>query len=90
MAQQDEHSSSFISTVDERLQNVMPAVTKIHRDAIALSVLAHRSIYALDNEFQILSHLILQQTSMSLIEHIKPSDESFQHSFYRLTFYVIN
>ena len=65
MAQQDEHLSSFISTVDERFQNVMSAVTKNHRDAIALSELAHRSMDALDHEFQILSQLILQQTNMS-------------------------
>ena len=50
MAQQDEHSSSFISTVDERLQNVMPAVTKNNRDAMASSVLAHRSMNTLDHE----------------------------------------
>ena len=76
MAQQDEHLSSFISTVDERFQNVMSAVTKNHRDAIALSELAHRSMDALDHEFQILSQLILQQTNMSQqlekeLEHIK-------------------
>ena len=40
----------------------MSAVTKNHRDAIALLELAHRSMDALDHEFQILSQLILQQT----------------------------
>ena len=65
MAQQDEHLSSFISTVDERFNNIMSAVTKNHQDAVAISELAHRSMDALEHEFVILNELTLKQTNVS-------------------------
>lgn len=76
MAQQDQHLSSFVSTVDKRFNNIMAAVQKNHQDAVALSDLAHRSMDALDHEFVILSQLILKQTNASIqlgkeLEHIK-------------------
>lgn len=76
MAQQDQHLSSFISTVDKRFNNIIEAVQKNHQDAVALSDLAHRSMDALDHEFVILSQLILKQTNASIqlgkeLEHIK-------------------
>ena len=49
----------------------MSAVTKNHRDAIALLELAHRSMDALDHEFQILSQLILQQTRQVCLKNEK-------------------
>lgn len=76
MSQQDHHLSSFISTVDERFNNVMSAVQKNHQDAIALSNLAHRSMDALEHEFVILSELIFRQTNVTAqlekeLEHVK-------------------
>lgn len=54
----------------------MPAVQENHQDAVALSDLAYRSLDALDNDFVILSQLILKQTNASAqlgkeLEHIK-------------------
>lgn len=76
MAQQDEHLSSFISTVDERFNNIMSAVTKNHQDAVAISELAHRSMDALEHEFVLLNELTLKQTNVSAqlekeLEHMK-------------------
>lgn len=76
MANQDQHLSSFINTVDKSFSNVMAAIQKNHQDAVAISELAHRSIDALDHEFVILGQLIIQQTNVSAqlekeLEHIK-------------------
>uniref|UniRef100_A0A8W8MST3 Uncharacterized protein n=1 Tax=Magallana gigas TaxID=29159 RepID=A0A8W8MST3_MAGGI len=76
MAHQDHHLSSFISTVDKRFNNVMSAVQKNHQDAIALSILAHRSMDAVEHEFVILSELIFRQTNVTAqlekeLEHVK-------------------
>lgn len=75
-AQQDQHLSLFISTVDKRFDTIMPAVQENHQNAVALSDLAYRSLDALDNDFVILSQLILKQTNASAqlgkeLEHIK-------------------
>ena len=51
MALQDKHLSSFITTVDDRFNNVMNAVQKNHEDTVALTDLAHRSMDALEHEF---------------------------------------
>ena len=61
MANQDQHLSSFINTVDKRFSNVMAAIQKNHQDAVAISELAHRSMDALDDEFLILGQLIIQE-----------------------------
>ena len=76
MANQDQHFSSFINTVDKRFSNVMAAIQKNHQDSVAISELAHRSMDALDHEFVILGQLIIQQTNVSAqlekeLKHIK-------------------
>ena len=76
MALQDKHLSSFITTVDDRFNNVMNAVQKNHEDTVALTDLAHRSMDALEHEFLLLSQMILKQVNVSAqlekeLEHIK-------------------
>ncbi|KAK3104775.1 hypothetical protein FSP39_009897 [Pinctada imbricata] len=75
MAIQDEHLSSFISTVDERFGNIMQAVQKNHKEAIAIAESARHSIDAVEHEFLILEEIMLKQvnasaTLLSALEHV--------------------
>lgn len=70
----------------------MPAVQENHQDAVALSDLAYRSLDALDNDFVILSQLILKQTNASAqlgkeLEHIKLGIHDRVHSSYQKQLY---
>ncbi|KAK3105717.1 hypothetical protein FSP39_004121 [Pinctada imbricata] len=76
MATQEKHLSSFISSVDERFQNVMNAVKQNHNDAVALSKLMSSSFDALSHEVMILETLTIEQINASAkldltLEHLK-------------------
>ncbi|KAK3088640.1 hypothetical protein FSP39_021771 [Pinctada imbricata] len=76
MATQEKHLSSFISSVDERFQNVMNAVKQNHNDAVALSKLMSSSFDALSHEVMILETLAIEQINASAkldltLEHLK-------------------
>lgn len=65
MAIQEIHLSSFITAVDERLNNLMNAVQKNHQDTVSLNDLIFSFLDAMKHEIVLIKQLILKKKHAS-------------------------